>query len=133
MAQAVRYAWHVGTVRGCCATPIGSPRRQDGTSAGSKKRSTPLETFEGPKAREPHIFFVARGEVQGGRPQDFLPFVNPRLSISLPHLHDRLTTDPAHIIAETITEHGHQDAQQTVPNSAQSLAMPMSFGPQSRI
>src|SRR4029434_3661323 len=66
-------------------------------------------------------------------PQDFLPFVTPRLSISLPHLHDRLTTDPAHIIAETITEHGHQDAQQTVPNSAQSLAMPMSFGAQSRI
>src|SRR4029434_7044258 len=66
-------------------------------------------------------------------PQDFLPFVTPRLSISLPHLHDRLTTDPAHIIAETITEHGHQDAQQTVPKSAQSLAMPMSFGSQSRI
>src|SRR5215510_8951163 len=45
--------------------------------------------------------------------EDFLPFVNPRLSIFLPHLHDRLTTDPAHIIADTITEHGHQDAQQT--------------------
>ena len=41
--------------------------------------------------------------------------------------------NPARIVADTITEHGHQDAQQTVPNSAQSLAMPMSFGPQSRI
>jgi hypothetical protein len=48
-------------------------------------------------------------------------------------LHDRLTTNPAHIIAETITEHSHQDAQQTVPNRAQSLAVPMSFGPKSRI
>ena len=51
-------------------------------------------------------------------PWDFLPFVNPHLSIFLPHLHDWLTTNPAHIIAETLTEHSHQEAQQTVPNSA---------------
>src|SRR5215468_5525580 len=39
----------------------------------------------------------------------------------LPHLYDPLT------------EHRHQDAQQTVPNNAQRLAMPMAFGAQSRI
>ena len=36
-------------------------------------------------------------------PWDFLPFVNPHWSIFLPHLHDRLTTNPAHIIADTLT------------------------------
>jgi hypothetical protein len=34
----------------------------------------------------------------------------------LPHLHDRLTAHPAGIIAGTIMQHRHQDAQQTVPN-----------------
>src|SRR5215475_14471991 len=68
-----------------------------------------------------------------GQPWDFLPFVNPHLSNFYPHLYDRLTMNAARIVADTITEHGHQDAQQTVPNSAQSLAMAVSFGPQSRI
>jgi hypothetical protein len=36
----------------------------------------------------------------------------------LPHLHDRLTTNPAYIIAGTIMQHRHQDAQQMVPNIA---------------
>src|SRR4029453_18038863 len=36
-------------------------------------------------------------------------------------------------VADTLTQHSHQDAQQTVPKSAQRLAMPMSFGAQSRI
>jgi hypothetical protein len=36
----------------------------------------------------------------------------------LPHLHDRLTTNSAGIIAGTIPQHGHQDAQQSVANSA---------------
>jgi hypothetical protein len=51
-------------------------------------------------------------------PWDFLPFVNPNLSIFLPHLHDRLTTNSACIIIGTITQHGHQDAQQSVANIA---------------
>ena len=66
-------------------------------------------------------------------PRDFLPFVNPHLSNFYPHLYDRLTMNAARIVADTITEHGHQDAQQTVPKSAHSLAMAMSFDPQSRI
>src|SRR6266851_2520360 len=45
-------------------------------------------------------------------PMDFLPFVNPHLSIFLPHLHDWLTTNPGRIIAGTFTQHGHQDTQQ---------------------
>src|SRR5262245_2447553 len=69
----------------------------------------------------------------------------PRRSVGLPticqpqfvkflsQLYNRLTMHPACIVAETITEHSHQDAQQPVSNRAQSLAMPMSFGPQSRI
>jgi hypothetical protein len=35
--------------------------------------------------------------------EDFLPFVNPDLSHFLPHLHDRLTTHPACLIARTMT------------------------------
>ena len=35
--------------------------------------------------------------------QDFLPFVNPDLSHFLPHLHYRLTTHPACLIARTMT------------------------------
>ena len=51
-------------------------------------------------------------------PMDFLPFVNPHGLVFLPHLHDRLTTNSAGIIAGTIPQHGHQDAQQSVANSA---------------
>jgi hypothetical protein len=36
----------------------------------------------------------------------------------LPPLHDRLTTNPARIIARTMTQHGHQDTQQSVANIA---------------
>jgi hypothetical protein len=50
--------------------------------------------------------------------EDFLPFVNPNLSHFLPHLHDRLTTNPAGIIACTMTQHGHQDTQESVTNIA---------------
>src|SRR5262249_31958534 len=57
----------------------------------------------------------------------------PQFVKFLPPLYDRLTMHPACIVANTLTEHGHQDAQHTVPNRAQSLAMPLSFGPQSRI
>jgi hypothetical protein len=35
--------------------------------------------------------------------EDFLPFVNPDLSHFLPHLHYRLTTHPACLIARTMT------------------------------
>jgi hypothetical protein len=51
-------------------------------------------------------------------PWDFLPFVNPNLSHFLPHLHDRLTTNSAGIIACTMTQHGHQDTQESVANIA---------------
>src|SRR6266568_5498047 len=50
----------------------------------------------------------------------------PQFVTFLPHLHDRLTTNPAGIIARAMTPHGHQDTQQTVPNIAQGLAMPLS-------
>jgi hypothetical protein len=50
--------------------------------------------------------------------EDFLPFVNPNLSHFLPHLHDRLTTNPAGIITCTMTQHGHQDTQESVANIA---------------
>ena len=56
-----------------------------------------------------------RGDRQA---EDFLPFVNPNLSHFLPHLHDRLTTNPAGIIARTMTQHGHQDTQESVANIA---------------
>jgi beta-phosphoglucomutase-like phosphatase (HAD superfamily) len=42
----------------------------------------------------------------------------PQFVTFLPHLHDRLTTNPACIIACTITQHGYQDTQQSVANSA---------------
>ena len=64
---------------------------------------------------------------------DFLPFVNPHLSIFLPHLHDWLTTNPGRIIAGTFTQHGHQDTQQPVPKISQSLAMALPLRPQRRI
>jgi hypothetical protein len=50
--------------------------------------------------------------------EDFLPFVNLNLSHFSPHLHDRLTTNPAGIIARTMTQHGHQDTQESVANVA---------------
>jgi hypothetical protein len=50
--------------------------------------------------------------------EDFLPFVKPNLSHFLPHLHDRLTTNSAGIIARTMTQHGHQDTQKSVANIA---------------
>jgi serine protease Do len=42
----------------------------------------------------------------------------PRFVTFLPHLHGRLTTNSAGIIASTIPQHGHQDAPQSVANSA---------------
>ena len=51
-------------------------------------------------------------------PMDFLPFVKPNLSHFLPHLHDGLTTNPACIITRTMTQHGHQDTQESVANIA---------------
>ena len=42
----------------------------------------------------------------------------PQLVTFLPHLHGRLTTHPARIIARTMTQHGHQDTQQSVANIA---------------
>jgi len=42
----------------------------------------------------------------------------PQFVTFLPHLHDRLRTNPARIIARTMTQHGHQDTQESVANSA---------------
>ena len=42
----------------------------------------------------------------------------PQLVTFLPHLHDRLTTHPAGIIARAMTQHGHQDTQQSTANIA---------------
>src|SRR5262249_38175448 len=50
--------------------------------------------------------------------RDFLPFVNPSLSNFFPHLHDRLTMNPARIIARPMMQHGHEDTQQSVANTA---------------
>ena len=50
--------------------------------------------------------------------RDFLPFVNPNLSNCFPHLHDRLTMNPARIIARPMTQHGHEDTQQSIANTA---------------
>jgi len=51
----------------------------------------------------------------------------------LPHLHDWLTAHSACIIAGAMTQHGHQNTQQSVANIAQGLAMALSLRPQSRI
>jgi hypothetical protein len=42
----------------------------------------------------------------------------PQFVKFLPHLHDRLTTNPAGIIARAMTQHGHQDTQQSTANIA---------------
>src|SRR4029453_18004432 len=48
----------------------------------------------------------------------------------LPHLHDWLTTTAAGIIAGAMTQHGHKNTQQSVANSASSLAMALPLGSQ---
>jgi hypothetical protein len=65
---------------------------------------------------EPHALTARGREARYGR--DFLPFVNPNLSNFFPHLHDRLTMNPARIIARPMTQHGHEDTQQSVANTA---------------
>src|SRR5215471_9072140 len=54
----------------------------------------------------------------GALAEDFLPFVNPNLSHFSPHLHYQPLTNPAWIIARTMTQHGHQDTQESVTNMA---------------
>jgi len=54
----------------------------------------------------------------GALAEDFLPFVNPNLSHFLSHLHYQPLTNPAWIIARTMTQHGHQDTQESVANMA---------------
>jgi len=65
-----------------------------------------------------HLVRLEQQRQGDGQAEDFLPFVNPNLSHFLPHLHDRLTTNPAGIIACTMTQHGHQDTQESVTNIA---------------
>lgn len=57
----------------------------------------------------------------------------PQFVNFLSHLDDRLTTNPACIVARAIPQHGHQDTQQSVANIASSLAMALPLGPQRRI
>jgi hypothetical protein len=48
-----------------------------------------------------------------------LPTVcQPQFAKFLPHLHDWLTTNLACVIAGAMTQHGHQDTQQSVANTA---------------
>src|SRR5262244_4032046 len=54
----------------------------------------------------------------GALAEDFLPFVNLNLSHFSPHLHYQPLTNPAWIIARTMTQHGHQDTQESVTNMA---------------
>src|SRR5216683_3921082 len=61
------------------------------------------------------------------------PICQPQFVTFLPHLHDRLMTNPAGIIARAMTQHGHQDTQQSTANIAYGLAMPLSLRPQRRI
>jgi hypothetical protein len=48
-------------------------------------------------------------------------------------LYDRFMRNPARIVANPRTLHGQQDAPHTAPHRASSWAMPLSFGPQSRL
>jgi len=53
---------------------------------------------------------------EGGQ-RTFYPLSTPICQILSP-LHNRLTTNPARIIAGPIPQHGHQDTQQSVAKSA---------------
>jgi hypothetical protein len=68
----------------------------------------------------PHAGCDYRGWLgRGNLRANGLPTIcQPPFVTFLPHLHDRLTTNPARIIARTMTQHGHQDTQQSVANSA---------------
>ena len=68
----------------------------------------------------PHPDCAYRGWVGWGnlRANGLPTICQPPFVTFLPHLHDRLTTNPARIIARTMTQHGHQDTQQSVANSA---------------
>src|SRR5262249_7077388 len=65
--------------------------------------------------------------------QGLLTLCQPQFVKFLPHLHDWLTANSACIIAGAMTQHGHQNTQQSVANIAQGLAMALSLRPQSRI
>jgi hypothetical protein len=67
------------------------------------------------------------------RGQGLLTICQPQFVKFLPHLHDWLTANSACIIAGAMTQHGHQNTQQSVANIAQGLAMALSLRPQSRI
>ena len=53
----------------------------------------------------------------------------PQFVIFLPHLHDRLTMNLACIITGAMTQHGHEDTQQSVGKIAQGLAMALPLRP----
>ena len=68
----------------------------------------------------PHPDCAYRGWVGlGNSSANGLPTIcQPPWVSFLPHLHDRLTTNSAGIIARTMTQHGHKNTQQSVANIA---------------
>ena len=71
---------------------------------------------------------------EGRSPQQIgrkgLPTIcQPQFVIFLPHLHDRLTMNLACIITGAMTQHGHEDTQQSVGKIAQGLAMALPLRP----
>src|SRR5262249_60963690 len=61
--------------------------------------------------------------------QGLLTICQPQFVKFLPHLHDWLTANSAYIIAGALTQHGHQNTQQSVANIAQGLAMALPLRP----
>ena len=68
----------------------------------------------------PNTTCAYRGWVGWGNLQaNGLPTIcQPQFVTFLPHLHDRLTMNPARIIARPMTQHGHEDTQQSIANTA---------------
>jgi len=96
--------------------PSPPPRRPDPMSP-TTRRPRQVDTS---KHFCPHATCDYRGWLGlGNLRANGLPTIcQPRFVTFLPHLHGRLTTNSAGIIASTIPQHGHQDAQQSVANSA---------------
>jgi hypothetical protein len=75
-----------------------------------------IDRVIGVMVTDKHVRHLVRGNALFGK--DFLPFVNPNGSKFLPPLHDRLTMNPARIIARPMTQHGHEDTPQSVAHTA---------------
>ena len=78
------------------------------------------------------IYVTGHGTLGGVTPcrGKGLPTIcQPQFVIFLPHLHDRLTMNLACIITGAMTQHGHEDTQQSVGKIAQGLAMALPLRP----